>query len=376
MKCIMADLRILHTEWSNGWGGQEIRILDECLGLAGLGHTVELAGCAQGKLRARAEAAGLTFHPLDMAGPWDLPALIRLAGLLRRGRFQIVHTHSSVDSWLGGMAARLTGVAAVRTRHLSAPVNTSPLNFVYRLPRAVITTGQGIRRHLMEDYGLPAGRVFSIPTGVDLTRFTPREPDPVLRAELGLAPEAPVVAIVAVLRSWKRHDLFCEMARQILATHPATRFLIVGHGPGWERVNGYLDQMNLRPAVLMTGHREDIERILPLCTVCVLPSDKNEGVPQAVLQQLACERAVVGAAAGDIPEVVRDGQTGLLVTAGQAAPLAQAVARLLDDADLRLALGRQGRRFVIDNYSRQIMLSRTEEVYELALSGRPPGEAR
>jgi glycosyltransferase involved in cell wall biosynthesis len=172
------------------------------------------------------------------------------------------------------------------------------------------------------------------------------------------------------------------MARQVLATHPTARFLIVGHGPGWERVNGYLDQMNLRPAVLMTGHREDIERILPLCTVCVLPSDKNEGVPQAVLQQLACERAVVGTAAGDIPEVVREGQTGLLVPAGQAEPLAEAVVRLLDDEDLRRDLGRGGRQFVIDNYSRQIMLSRTEEVYALALApnkalaGRPPGGAR
>jgi glycosyltransferase involved in cell wall biosynthesis len=108
----------------------------------------------------------------------------------------------------------------------------------------------------------------------------------------------------------------------------------------------------------------------------VLPSDKNEGVPQAVLQQLACERAVVVAAAGDIPEVVKNGQTGLLVPPGQAKPLAQAVTRLLDDAKLRLDLGRGGRRLVMENYSRQIMLSRTEEVYALALAILPRAEGR
>ncbi|MBI5524440.1 MAG: glycosyltransferase family 4 protein [Desulfarculus sp.] len=359
---------VLHTEWSNGWGGQEIRILDECLGMAQRGHRVELAGCPEGKLRARATAAGLTFLPLAMAGPWDLPALWRLKGLIRERGIQVVHTHSSVDSWLGGMAARLAGVACVRCRHLSVPVSKNPLNIVYRLPGAVITTGQGIRRHLVEDYGLAPGRVFSIPTGVDTVRFAPAPPGEGLMAELGLEPGQPVVAVVAVLRSWKRHDLFCQMARQVLDQRPSTRFLIVGDGPGRARVAGYLDDMGLRPAAIMTGHREDVQRILPLCAVCVLASDKAEGVSQAVLQELAMERAVVASAAGDSPEVVRHGQTGLLVPPGELAPLTAAVLRLLDDEDLRRRLGQNGRRLVLESYSRERMLEATEEVYAQVLA--------
>jgi glycosyltransferase involved in cell wall biosynthesis len=360
---------ILHTEWSNGWGGQEIRILEECRGMAERGHRVELAGCPEGKLRPRALAAGLLFHPLAMAGPWDLPALVRLTRLIKQRGMQVVHTHSSVDSWLGGMAARLAGAAGVRCRHLSVPVSQNPLNIVYRLPRAVITTGQGIRRHLIEDYGLPAQRVTSIPTGVDTGRFAPAEPDPALLAELGLLPGQPVVAVVAVLRSWKRHDLFCQMARQVLDQRPDTRFLIVGDGPGRQRVARYLDDMNLRPQVIMTGHREDIERILTLCAVCVLVSDKAEGVSQAVLQELAMERAVVASEAGDLPEVVRHDQTGLLVAPGELEPLTAAVLRLLDDPGLRRQLGEAGRRMVLEAYSREHMLKATEEVYARALAG-------
>lgn len=366
---------ILHTEWSNGWGGQEIRILEECRGMAERSHRVELAGCPEGKLRPRAEAAGLTFHPLAMAGPWDLPALLRLKSLIRQRGIQVVHTHSSVDAWLGGMAARLAGVACVRCRHLSVPVSQNPLNIVYRLPQAVITTGQGIRRHLIEDYGLPAARVTSIPTGVDTTRFAPAAPDPALLAELGLAPEQPVVAVVAVLRSWKRHDLFCQMARQVLDQRPEARFLIVGDGPGRARVSGYLDEMDLRPAVIMTGHREDIERILPLSAVCVLVSDKAEGVSQAVLQELAMERAVVASAAGDLLEVVRHEDTGLLVPPGELAPLTAAVLRLLADPGLRQRLGQAGRRMVLEAYSREHMLKATEEVYARILAERPGGGA-
>ncbi len=370
MKGWMRALRVLHTEWSDGWGGQEIRILSECLGLAARGHGVELAGCPEGELRRRAQGVGLVFHPLPMAGPWDLRAVWRLARLLRRREVDILHTHSSVDSWVGGLAARLAGVACVRTRHLSAPVNTHPLNFVYRLPQAVITTGEGIRRHLVEDYGLPGERVISIPTGVDLVRFRPREPDPRLRAELGLGPEEPVVGMVAVLRSWKRHDLFCRMARMLLDRGRRARFLIVGDGPGRERVGGYLDEMGLRPAVSMTGHREDVERILSLCSVVVLCSDRNEGVPQAVLQAMACARPVVAAAAGDVPQVVRDGRTGLLVPPGEVEPLARAVERLLDDPDLRRRLGEAGRRMVKETYSQEAMLAATEEVYARVLAGK------
>lgn len=367
---MMETYTILHTEWSDGWGGQEIRIFNECQGMDQRGHGVILAGRPEGKLRSRAEKAGLEFHPLAMAGPWDLGAVWRLARLLKRREVDILHTHSSVDSWVGGFAARLAGSALVRTRHLSVPVNSNPLNFVYRMPQAVITTGRGIRRHLVEDYGLAAESVHSIPTGVDVRRFRPRAPDPELAAELGLEPGAPVVAMVAVLRSWKRHDIFCRLAAKLTAKRPGTRVLIVGDGPGWKRVNGYLDQMNLRGSVIMTGHRDDIERILPLCTVCVLASDKAEGVPQAVLQQLACARAVAAADAGDVSEVVRDQDTGLLAPPGEAAPLLAAVERLLDDPELRARLGERGRRMVMEEHTTEHMLRRTEEVYAQALAAR------
>lgn len=369
----MEPLRIIHTEWSDGWGGQEIRILDECLGMAERGHWVGLCGCSTGKLRQHTEEAGLPFFPLDMRGPWDIAALRSLMGLLKREKVDVLHTHSSVDSWVGGFAARLRGTACLRTRHLSVKVNTNPLNFVYRLPHAVATTGQSIRRHLVEDYGLKDEWVESIPTGIDTDKFAPAPPDPALAAELGIDPAKPVVAIIAVLRSWKRHDYFCEMARSLSAKRPDVQFLIVGDGPGWQRINGYLDDMGMHGKVIMTGHRTDVERILPLCTVCTLCSDKAEGVPQAVLQQLSAQRAVIGSDAGDVNQVILNEETGLLYEPGDLRALEDGVTRLLDDVDLRQKLGKSGREFVIANHSKEIMLDQTETIYAkvLAKLGRP-----
>lgn len=366
----MKPLSIIHSEWSNGWGGQEIRILTECQGMAARGHRVSLVGCSTGKLRQAAQAAGLTFHPLDMRGPWDLPAIVNLRSLLQSQGTDILHAHSSVDGWVGGMAARWAGVVNLRTRHLSAKVPNHPFNFVYRLPQAVVTTGESIRSHLIDDYGLAPERVVSIPTGIDVERYAPREPEPGLAQELGLASGVPVVAIVAILRSWKRHDLFLAMARQLLDAGRRVQFLIVGGGPKEAEVRGLVQSLGLGGRVVLTGMRPDVERILPLCAVCVLASDKNEGVPQAVLQQMAAQRPVVAARAGDVGQVVIDGQTGLLVEPGDASVLAAGVARLLDDPALAAELGQGGRRLVLERYSLEAMLDATEEIYGRVLAGR------
>jgi len=366
----MGRLNIMHSEWSNGWGGQEIRILGECQGMAARGHRVAMCGCPEGKLRQAAQAAGLTFHPLAMRGPWDLGAIVGLVRLLKKEGVQVLNTHSSVDGWVGGMAARLAGVASVRTRHLSAKVPNHPFNFVYRLPQAVSTTGEGIRGHLIQDYGLPPERVVSIPTGVDTDLYAPAPPDEALARELGLRPGVPVVAIVAILRSWKRHDLFLAMAQHLLDLGRDLQFLIVGGGPKEEEIRGLVSDMDLTDRVVMTGMRSDVERILPLCDVCVLASDKNEGVPQAVLQQMAALRPVVAADAGDVGQVVLDEQTGLLVEPGSAEALAAGVVRVLDEPELAARLGSRGREMVRERYSLEAMLDATEALYAGILSGR------
>ena len=331
--------------------------------MAHRGHQVELAGCPEGQLRINAEKAGMLFHPVSMLGPWDIGALFRLFKLIKQRRINIIHTHSSVDSWLGGYAGRLTGIMVARTRHLSVPVNTNPVNFVYRLPQAVFTTGQSIRRHLVDDYNLSAERVFSVPTGIDPERFKPSPPDLTLQEELGINPGETVIAIIAVLRSWKRHDLFCHMARHLLERYPDLRFLIVGDGPIRAKITQLVEELGLKPNLAMTGHRPDVERVLSLCHICVLASDKAEGVPQAVLQQLAMEKAVVAAEAGDVAEAVRHEQTGLLVEINSWPALAQAVERFLHDKELARRLGKNGRQMVIQEYSLTHMLNRTEEIY-------------
>jgi hypothetical protein len=206
-------LRILHTEASLGWGGQEIRVLTEARGVARLGHEVVLAAPADARIAAEAPRFGveLATLPIGRKGPAGVAALRRL---LQERRFDVVNTHSSTDTWLTALSC--TGLSnappIVRTRHISAPVpNNLPTRWLYtRATARIVTTGERLRRTVIEETGVAADRVVSVPTGIDLEHFRPGGDRAAARAQLGLPASSQLVGIVATLRSWKGHRYLLE----------------------------------------------------------------------------------------------------------------------------------------------------------------------
>jgi len=161
---------VLHTEASPGLGGQEVRTLNEARWTAERGWRVLLAAQPDGRLLDRAREAGVETAAIRMRGPLDPLGLAALVRLIRRERVDLVHTHSSIDAWLGGMAARLCRVPVVRTRHVSIAIRRG-VNPVYRwLADRVITSGEAIRQIVIAA-GAPAERVIAIPAGVNLEAF-------------------------------------------------------------------------------------------------------------------------------------------------------------------------------------------------------------
>ncbi|MGE5285423.1 MAG: glycosyltransferase family 4 protein [Actinomycetota bacterium] len=355
---------IAHTEWSDGFGGQEHRILLECREMIRRGHRAVVVCRPEAEIRRRAAEAGIPVHPVPIRSSFDAAAVAEMVRLFRRERVDVVNTHSGKDSWVGSMAAKIAGVPLLlRTRHISVPVRRGWYNLIYRWPDGYVTTGEMIREHLI-GVGIPPDRIVSIPTGVDVARFSPDISGDAVRAELGVKPGESLVAMVGVLRSWKRHDVFLEAVRRLRAGGAPVRALIVGEGPQRERIEGEIAGKDLARAVRMTGYRQDIPEIIAASDVVVLPSDRFEGVPQVILQALAMGRAVVASPIGGIPEVVHHETTGLLCPAGDPPAYAEAIARLLADPTLRERLGAAGRELVLSRYSATAMCERTEEFYE------------
>jgi glycosyltransferase involved in cell wall biosynthesis len=358
---------VLHTEASVGFGGQEIRIITESRWLAAHGWRALIAGQPGARLLAEAERAGVPTLALAMRGAWDLRAMATLRRLLRTHAVTLVHTHSSVDAWVAGLAARSLGLPVVRSRHVTIPIPRRRA-LVYRLADRVITSGDAVAA-IVRAAGVPPERVAAIGPGLDTTRFHPGVSGAAVRAELGLA--GPVVGLVANIRGSKGHDYFLEAARAVLAERPDTRFLIVGDGIGFDDVRRRVQDLGLEGAVVMTGFRRDVPEVMAALDVLVLPSIRSEAMSQVIPQALALGTPVVGTTVGGTPELVRDGETGRLVPPADAPALAAAVLDLLRDPARARTMAGRGRALVLARHSLDATMAHTLEVYEAARRAHP-----
>jgi glycosyltransferase involved in cell wall biosynthesis len=351
---------VLHTEASPGLGGQEVRTLNEARWTVERGWRVLIAGQPDGRLLERAREAGLETAAVPMPAPYDPRALARLVRLIRRERVSLVHTHSSVDAWLGGMAARLCRVPVVRTRHVSIAIRRGS-NPVYRwLADRVITSGEAIRRMVME-VGVPPERIVAIPAGVNLESFPFGQRAPETARELGLG--SPVIGSVAMFRGSKGHPQLLEAFARVREKHRKASLLLVGDGIRRAWVEQLAREAKLSDAVVFTGFRPDVPALLGTMDCFVLASTRTEGVPQALLQAFATGVPVVGSRIGGIPEVVTDGETGLLIESESVPALAAAIERVLDDPTAAARRARAARALVEARFSHVSAIGRLLHLY-------------
>ncbi len=342
--------------------------------MLGRGHSVTLAVPPESSLRDLAQRKGVPVIPITLRTARYVPLVYDFLRVIKRNAVQILNTHGSLDSWTASFAGRLSGQRPliIRTRHKSTPVRANARHRVLyrRLPHAIVTTGETVRHQLVRGLDLDASRVVSIPTGVDFNLFKLVSPDSQIREGLGLSPEQVVVGCIAFLRGYKGLDCLIEAASQVVHSHPAARFVIVGSGPEEETLRHKIGSLGLSRHVILTGFREDVPALLASMDIVAVPSFEGEGIPQSLTQAMAMERPVVATAVGGIAEVVEHGATGLLVAPRDPQGLAEGLSLLIKDHDLRARLARAGRDRVVESYGLERMLDRTEELYKRLIDDR------
>ncbi len=367
---VSRKIRVLHTESSPNLGGQELRVLLEMERLVDFGIESVLAARTGNPILAEADKRGLKACALPMYNRLDPVSMAMFARIMWRENIDIVNAHGSRDSWNAFLVARLLGVRTIRARHVANPIRSHGLGkMVYgSLSDVVLTTSESIRQGLIER-GVEAGKIVSVPTGVDVARFMGGQRGRV-RRELGIPESAPVVGMISVLRGDKGPDVFLKACAELAALRPDLHCLLVGDG--WMRKD--LEAMHAtlanRERIFITGFRQDIPDLLADMNVAVLSARIPEGVPQALLQAHSARVPVVASAVGGIEEVARNNETALTVPPGDAAALASAIGRLLDDRTLAAELAERGHRLVVEGYSLDWMLNRMADLY------RELGESR
>jgi glycosyltransferase involved in cell wall biosynthesis len=363
------DMRILHTEWSDGLGGQEKRILAEAVGLSGRGHYVALACREHAWIKNEALKLGLDVHVFPMKKMYDIHSLWMLTGFLKKNRYDVVSTHSGVDSWIGGLAAKIANVPVlVRTRHLNIPLKRSLLNFIHYLPDMYISCGKNMRSNLVNNCGFPEEKVVSIPTGVSSDFFSVNKNSD-LKSRYGLDKNAPVITNSGIFRAVKGHEITLRSVGKVIEKFPKAKFLLVGDGPDRKLLEDMAGDLGISDHVIFTGFIEHVSEIYSFTDVAIL-SSWSEGLPQSLLQAMSAGVPVVSTKVGGVPEIIIHEKTGLLVEPGDDGALAQGIIRMLSDTDLAAECSKRAKDLVKHEHSLDTMIDKIEGLYRELLNSK------
>lgn len=359
-------MRVLHTESSLGWGGQENRTMNEMIAMRERGHEMAVLSRPDARIIERAKEAGFQTFAVDMRGALDFPAIFKLRKVMKDFKADIVNTHSGRDTQLAGMAARSLGrnrPRIVRTRHLALPITSK---FTYSvLPDQVVAVSGYVRNYLISA-GVPGNHVEAIPTGIDLGRYSPTADHGTLRNELGLASDTVLIGTVAILRIKKGHADLLRAAQSVLRIYPDTHFVIAGDGPQQENLKRMIGELDIASRVHMLGLRRDVMNVLQSLDLFVLPTHQ-EALGTAFIEAGAMGLPVVATDVDGVPEVVVDGETGKLVPAKDSVALAAAILGFLDDPQRRRQFGENARQRIDREFSREVMAERMQRLYSRLL---------
>lgn len=354
--------RVVHVEAGRHLYGGALQVRYLLGGLAAAGWDNVLV-CPVGSAIAEASRDVARVLEIPLHGDTDAVLFARLRRILRTERPDLVHLHSrrGADLW-GGLAGRSLGLPTLLTRRVDNPEPRWWARRKYRLYNRVVTISEGIRQVLIGE-GVPAAKVVTVHSAVDTQRYRPEGDRAWLRREFGLPEESLVVGTIAQFIPRKGHRYLLDAARRVVAERPACRFLLFGKGPLLDEVERTIREYGLEKSVLPCGFRSDLERIIPALDLVVHPAEM-EGLGVSLLQAAACEVPIVATPVGGIPEIVRDGETGVMVPVGDTARLAASLLELIDDEPRRRRLGRAGRERVLREFSIEAMVAGNLAVYE------------
>jgi glycosyltransferase involved in cell wall biosynthesis len=343
-------------------------------------YQVELACAPGGQLIDLVRSQGMKvrlfknlvqpLHPIK-----DLLGLIDLTRFLKKKRYDIVHTHNSKAGFIGRLAAKCAGVPIiVHTVHGFAFHDREPAwrrilfrnleRLASRWCDKMIFISQPLLDWALKDRIARREKILKIYSGIELDHFqpVPEEETGALKQELGIREKAPVIGIVSKLWEGKGHITLIHAFEGLKQEVPEAVLVIVGEGYLEERLADLVERLGLKDSVLFTGFQMDVRRLIATFDVAVLPSF-FEGMGRVLLEAMAMEKPVVASSVGGIPDLVRHGKNGLLVTAGSVSELKSGLLSLVRNPALAREMGKEGRKRISEEFSAGRMAQSIEKLY-------------
>lgn len=364
-------ISILHFSNTVARGGVEGHILTLLRGLDRSRFRLYLA-CSPEVVELLGSDVPADVHvfPLRFRKPYHVNGAMRLARLLRETRIDILHSHLFYSSLFASPVGKFSGVpVTIETPHVREQWRHGLKSrffvdrFAGRFVDQYIAVSQANARYLIEEKKLPERKIQVIRNGCDIRHFNPERQAPRgLKQSLGFGEADPVLLVLGRLEPQKGHRYLLEALPAILREFPTVKLVCLGEGCLRSELEEMSRALSIADAVRFVGFRSNVSDWLALADVSVLPS-LYEGLPLVALESLAAVRPVVASAVDGTVEIVLDGKTGFAVPPAEPARLAEAILRLLRDPELRRTFGEAGRRLVLENFSEEQQIRKTEEFY-------------
>ena len=360
-------MKILHVETGRHLYGGPQQVLYLMTALAERGHDCTLV-CPPGSgIDSAARRAAIPVRNLFCAGDLDLPFAYRLTQYLKDKKPDILHCHSRRGAdMLGGLAAGFADIPAVVSRRVDNTEMRLIAALRYRPFKKVIAISNAIA-DVLRDSGVEDERLVVIRSAVDAEQLTDRPDCAGMRSEFGVPDDALVVAAAGQLIERKGHRFLLDAVRALRGRVPEFRVVLFGEGELDRELREQAERLGVSDIVRFAGFRDDLDGFFGCIDVFVHPA-LGEGLGVAALKAAAAGVPVVGFAAGGLVEAVADGETGLLVGAGDADALTAAIERLMRDPSLRQRLGAAGRTRMRNEFSIETMVDRHVALYESILN--------
>ncbi|MEA3420122.1 MAG: glycosyltransferase, partial [Acidobacteriota bacterium] len=291
-------------------------------------------------LHRKALEANLPVIPIKIGNELDIAAVLRLASAMKRRKCRLVHFHDAHSITVGSAAASLAKVPLrIISRRVDFQLKSNYFSRAKYMKHidAIIAVSEGVKNVLV-DGGINPGIIRVVPDGIDFTPYKKAVSSDYLRREISCSPDDFLVGIVAHLADHKGHKYLIQATKLLKEVAPKIKVIIVGEGPLKMELNRQVKEINVEDMVFFLGFRKDVPQILASLDLFVL-SSHMEGMGSILMDAMACRLPVVATKVGGIPEVVIQGETGLLVPPRRPSALAKSILKLYSDRTLASRLG-------------------------------------
>jgi len=359
-------INILHMVNGFNIGGAELKLLELLNILDKDKYNITLCSVGgDGPLRKEFEKIGVKVFVFKKHFRFDLSLLMKSIHLMKKENIDIVQTTLFYADVIGAYAAYLANVPIVISWEVGEHIHRSMRLLAYRLAArkidAVVAVSDAMRRQVIDEKWIDPRKVVTIQYGIDVGLFS--DTDNLRREDIGLKKEHIVLGTVARLGHQKGHTYLIAAAPRIIRAFPNVRFVFVGDGPLRSRLENQIRRLGLEDYFHFLGFRSDVKQLLHLFNVFVLPS-LYEGLPNAVLEAMACSKPVIATGVDGTSEAVLDRETGYIVPPKHPDALADTIIRLLSTDGKIEAMGKSSGERIAKHFTLERQVHQFERLYD------------